>query len=217
MLVTGGAAQLERSAASRDGSTWYSRGERNNAPDMKAQFHHAFPHPIINHFTEEVCFLVPVNETLALEPDQYAQIVTICNQPLVYSVLFADRLSGNPYRLADAERFIQWAKCGWQAGTHFVFLIRRQSGEIIGALDIKSNTLPSAEIGYWMSACFPGVMTNAVKQLVEIARRAGYQELFGMVRVSNVKSAGVLARVGFTCSSTVEHQAKHYHRFVLRL
>jgi RimJ/RimL family protein N-acetyltransferase len=48
----------------------------------------------------------------------------------------------------------------------------------------------------------PGVMTNAVKCLITIARNAGYRKLYALVEPVNIKSIGVVQRSGFTYTGT---------------
>ncbi|MCL5999745.1 MAG: GNAT family N-acetyltransferase [Chloroflexi bacterium] len=183
---------------------------------MSPHFPAPLTRPICNFLTQETFTLVPL-ATNFCDPESYAQIVSICNQPLIYNTLFAERLGGHPYAQADAERFVAWAHQGWQAGTHFVFLILTPQQTIAGTIDIRSNCLASAEIGYWMSAEHPGVMTNAVKALCRIASQSGYRGLFALVREMNTKSAGVLLRAGFHEAGREERRNRAYRRFVLRL
>lgn len=148
-----------------------------------------------------------------------ARVAAVCNQGDIYAVLFAQRCKGEPYALADAERFLTWARRGWRDGTHFVFLIVRDAdGELAGAIDIKSadRTAP-AEIGYWLAVEHSGVMTSAVEELCRLACAAGYRELFGLVRAGNDRSAAVLERTGFRVTETLEKDGRAYRRFSLPL
>ncbi|MBC8135753.1 MAG: GNAT family N-acetyltransferase [Fibrella sp.] len=169
--------------------------------------------PILNVRTGANYELVPANRTEA-DP---ATIVLICNEPPIYDLLFAERYAGKPYVPADAERFLAWAERGWRDGTHFVYLLRSESGAVAGALDIKSANLPSTEIGYWLGVHHSGVMANAVSALLEVARNAGYAELFGLVRQTNTRSANVLKRAGFTSGGTLTKNSVLYDRWGIRL
>ncbi len=84
-------------------------------------------------------------------------------------------------------------------------------------MDIKSANLESAEIGYWLSAHHSGVMTNAVCALVQLARDAGYAELFALIRPTNTRSANVVARAGFTLGETLTKNETMYQRWVMHL
>lgn len=119
-------------------------------------------------------------------------------------MLFARRLNGLAYSMEDARRFVRWAGEGWQNGTHFVFIVRSQDDTVTAALDIKSADIQGAEIGYWCSAEHPGLMTNALLELVNIARLAGYRCLYAIVREDNPRSSNVLTRAGFKCSGQIE-------------
>jgi RimJ/RimL family protein N-acetyltransferase len=128
-------------------------------------------------------------------------------------MLFAKRLAGAAYTLNDAQGFITWAKQGWQEQTHFVFLLMQRTGSVVGAADIKSNQLQAAEIGYWLSAECPGVMTHAVIELSQIARQAGYQSLYARVKERNAQSIGVLARAGFAHCRNFTQDGELYRRY----
>jgi RimJ/RimL family protein N-acetyltransferase len=166
-----------------------------------------------NHFTGETFQLAAVSDAVCCGAEQLDQIVVICNQPLVYGQLFESNLAGRPYSLADARWFVDWAKRGWQEQTHFVFLIMDAKRNVIGAADIKSADLASAEIGYWMSALCPGVMTNAVVALCDIASETGYRSLFGHVEERNTRSANVLVRAGFVYRGLDTVDGETFQRF----
>ena len=59
-------------------------------------------------------------------PQRVAEVTRICNEPLVYDVLFRRDLGGAPYPPEKSRSFLEWAHRGWREGTHFVFLV--QSG-----------------------------------------------------------------------------------------
>ncbi|MBC7806958.1 MAG: GNAT family N-acetyltransferase [Akkermansiaceae bacterium] len=170
--------------------------------------------PLSNARTGVKYELGPADAANRMETDP-TTVVSICNEPPIYDLLFAERCTGKPYAPADAERFLAWAERGWHDGTHFVYLIRSDSGEVAGAVDIKSANLPSAEIGYWLSARHSGVMTNAVCALCEVARGTGYAELFGLVRQTNIRSANVLRRAGFTPGETLTKNGIRYDRWAI--
>jgi RimJ/RimL family protein N-acetyltransferase len=141
------------------------------------------------------------------------RIVEICNQELVYNMLFAEKMAGKPYSLDKAQSFVSWAELGWKDKTHFVFIIRDGRGQIAAAMDIKSPDLDNAEIGYWASADSPGYITNAVAELLKIAASVGYHRLIALTKPENSKSAGVLQRNGFQQIENVERDGKEYLQF----
>lgn len=165
--------------------------------------------PVQNRLTNEQFLLTDAADPALVNLADVATIVTICNQPHVYQMLFATRCAGRPYGEADAQRFLIWAQQGWVEQRYFVFLIRTPTGQIAGTLDIKSATRPFAEIGYWMDATHPGVMTNAVIVLTQLARMAGYKQLFARVRLDNPRSARVLQRAGFTMTDPITMIDQH--------
>ncbi len=161
-------------------------------------------------------YLVSADPTLEINHQQLSQIVEACNQPSIYK-LFVRRLQGKPYTEADAHDFITWAQKGWQEGTHYVFLIIEQEKNIVGAIDIKSNDLNSAEVGYWMNKHYPGLMTNTLKALIQIADRAGYKELYAHIHEQNTKSMGVAKRAGFHYTESYTINARPLNTFVKKL
>jgi RimJ/RimL family protein N-acetyltransferase len=181
--------------------------------------HYSLPmsNPITNFLTDETFFLTSGDNASCYDPIHYQQIAAICNQPLVYNALFAHRLRGQPYTIQDAKSFLDWAEEGWRHQSHFVFLITRHDGEIVGAIDIKSPDIQCAEIGYWISTEYPGVMTNTVQHLCRIAQQAGYQSLFGLVKPHNIKSWKVLQRAGFEKVDQVQLGEQPFDRYLRTL
>lgn len=151
-----------------------------------------------------------------IAPDDIARIVAVCNESLIYNILFIERCTGQTYSEADAERFVAWAGRGWREKSHFVYLLRDSTGSIAGALDIKSANLSSSEIGYWLSQDHSGVMANAVIALCVMARQVGYEELFALVREGNDRSVRVLKRAGFDAGERLSREKYIYTRYVRR-
>lgn len=149
-------------------------------------------------------------------PTTADEIVGICNESLIYSMLFEGPFGGRSYERDDALRFLDWGDAGWEEETHFVFLITEDDGKVAGAIDIKSPEAASAEIGYWLSAEHSGVMTNAVIALTELARAAGFVELHALVRPENSRSARVLRRAGFESAGTTVRDGRTFDRFARR-
>jgi RimJ/RimL family protein N-acetyltransferase len=170
---------------------------------------------IINHLTGAIYHIFSCDESFVLTYEDIQRIVEVCNQEAIYNLLFKERLGGKAYELENAEGFISWAKEGWNTRGYFVFLVRDENERIVGALDIKSANIESAEIGYWASADSPGFMTNAVRELVLVAKEMGYKQLYAFVKPSNSRSANVLIRAGFQYSGEVSVDSKTYKRYEL--
>ncbi len=173
--------------------------------------------PVLRFPTQEPCVLQALDESATVTPQDEATIVTICNEPLIYHRLFRKVLGGQPYSLAKAQGFVHWAQQGWRDRSWFVFLLRDSTGQIIAAIDIKSADTDGAEIGYWASASRPGIMTNAVLQLCEVAREAGYRRLFALIVPDNAQSLGVVGRAGFVQTEDVTRDGTHYLQFARSL
>jgi len=169
------------------------------------------PIVVSRHGTGEKWLMSPINELFVVTEHDFGKIVEICNEPKVYEILFQQKLSGKPYSLEQARSFIYWAKEGWENDTHFVFLLRDTDGQIGAAVDIKSNNLDSSEVGYWATNHKPGIMTNAVLALCQIARENLYKSLYALVRTDNPKSIAVLEKVGFKLSTEGLPEKKDGH------
>lgn len=140
-------------------------------------------------------------EAIVFTTEDLNDIVRVCSQENCYNAVFRRRLQGRPYTLANAISFANWVKEGWENHTHFAFIVRNQEGKFAGTLDIKSSNLERAEIGYWSDELQSGFMTNAVLQLIQASKNAGYKSLYARVKEENVRSAQVLLRADFVETS----------------
>jgi RimJ/RimL family protein N-acetyltransferase len=159
---------------------------------------------IVNFKTGEKCLLVSNENPEAISNEDINKIVEICNQPAVYDFLFRSKLAGKPYQANDAREFIRWMAEGWKKQEWFVFLVRNSQGEIIAAIDIKSNNLESAEIGYWADKNFPGTISNAANKMIDLAAKAGFKSLYATTKPNNTRSQSVLIRNGFVNNGKME-------------
>lgn len=173
--------------------------------------------PVTNFKSKKTWTMLSCHDQQAFSAEDVARIVAICNQPLVYDFLFQDRLEHRTYQAEDAIGFLTWAEKGWREQQYFVFIVRDETGTIAAALDIKSNFLQAAEIGYWASSDSPGIMTNAVGALLQLAMRAGYLSIFGNVRATNTASQEVLKRSGFTLEKEIIEGGDPYYRYTIHL
>jgi RimJ/RimL family protein N-acetyltransferase len=165
---------------------------------------------VTNFLTGGVYDFVPAADVRA-DAASLARIVSICNEPDVYDWLFRPSLGGVPYGEGKAVQWLDWAKDGWRAGTHFVFAVLDAAGLVAAACDIKSADA-RAEIGYWCSVRHRGVMTNTVTALCGLAAEAGFHGLFARTKVGNTRSKGVLLRSGFARAPSDDPR---YDRFEL--
>lgn len=170
---------------------------------------------IKNFKTGEDCQLWRVDK-MNIDNKDYEQIRRICNEDAVYNYLFKEKLEGKPYPLEKAIGFIDWAKKGWEDNTHFVFIVRNPEGKIVAAVDTKTNNRDGAEIGYWASAEYPGVMTNAVLAMIELDKQAGFKSVWARVRKGNERSCGVQERAGLKYDSDFTNENKEYRKYILK-
>lgn len=167
----------------------------------------------VNFKTGKSCYICGGRD-MVFSAEDMATIAEICSQEEIYDLLFKRRFEGRPYTIADAEKFITWLKQGWVDDSYFVFLIRNDENKIIGAIDIKSADLESAEVGYWADKNEPGFMTAALEEIVVIAKNAGYKKLWAKVLTSNNKSIGVLERNQFQKNPDIQKEEdREYYIF----
>lgn len=185
--------------------------------DSAPQFAASLRRQVLRYPTQEPCVLQALDESVSVTPKDEATIAAICNEPLIYHRLFSKMLDGQPYPLAKAQDFVRWAQQGWRDRSWFVFLLRDSTDQIIAAIDIKSADTEGAEIGYWASAASPGIMTNAVLQLCDVAGEAGYRRLFALIVPDNAQSLGVVTRAGFMQAEDVTRDGAHYRQFARNL
>jgi RimJ/RimL family protein N-acetyltransferase len=180
-----------------------------------------FPAPlhrrVLRYPTQECCILEPLDINSSWTSQDETDVVTICNQPLIYERLFRRALGDQPYSLSQAQSLHRWAGQGWRDRSWFVFVLRDADGQIVAAIDIMPDNTEGAEIGYWASAASPVIMTNAVLQLCEIAREAGYRRLFAVIAPDSVRSLAVVSRAGFVQAEDVTRDGTSYRQFACSL
>ena len=141
------------------------------------------------------------------------RLVSVCNEPLIYSSLFRDLFAGRPYSVDDANGWLTWVRDGWLYSSHFAFVVLDDRECIVAACDIKCAQPENAEIGYWCSATASGVMSNAARAMIDLAARAGFQSFIAYTRPGNVRSEHVLDRLGFSRAESVGADGRHLHRY----
>ena len=154
-------------------------------------------HTITNYISKRIYHLVPAYEIVE-SGEVFNTIANICNEPEIYKFLFKNSLNGKKYSPDNSKSFIEWAKSGWREKSHFVFLLLSEVKEIVGSIDIKSNSIKNPKIGYWCSQLHRGLMTNTVIELGKLAVKNGIQNFKALVTKNNIRSEDVLICSGFT-------------------
>lgn len=165
---------------------------------------------ILKFPTNEICQVYSVDDSFVPSNEDIKRLMDICSQELIYSRLFKSKFKGESYTEDRAKGFFEWAKDGWREQKRFVFVVKNPRGQISCNMEIKSTDLKDAEIGYWASSDSPGLMTNAIRKLCEIAQNAGFKRLHALVNVDNNKSVGVITRTGFVGSESLDKDGKKY-------
>ncbi len=170
-----------------------------------------FPHKskVVHHALTGAPYQLQPVDAVEATPQQLSQITAICNEYRVYSWLFKDRFSGQPYPSSSAADWLSWGIQGWHDGSHFVFVVLDHSGLVVAACDIKDANPDLAEIGYWSSIHHRGIMTNAVRAMVELGKEAGFRRFFAEAHRENVRSQAVLKRTGFVLSDLSPRKPEH--------
>lgn len=178
----------------------------------KPRFNSKIDKEVLNFKTGETYHLLGGSEMKLSEGD-ISRIVEICSQEEIYDFLFRRPLQGKPYTEENAKWFASWLQKGWEDNTHFVFIIRNTLDQIVGAIDIKSPDLERAEVGYWADRNSGGFVTNALHEMVSVAKDAGYKKLYAQVLPNNAKSSGVLERAGFDRQEDMQVEDRTYNFF----
>ncbi len=185
--------------------------------DMQTPAHPHFvlpvQHPVVRFGQEERYELRSVDRTLALTAEDAETVTAITNEDLIYNRLFRERFNGQPRTPGDARQFFAWAREGWEKNAWFVFVVRDAKTRIVAAIDIKSAMTAEAEIGYWASSRSPGLMTNTVIVLCQVAKEAGYRRLFARIAADNEKSLQVVQRAHFVLEGEVVDDNRPYLKF----
>jgi RimJ/RimL family protein N-acetyltransferase len=114
----------------------------------------------------------------------------------------------SPYGERDAHEFIRRSRLVWQDGTRAPFVIAEESGEGLGAIELRflQGDPDAAELGYWLrpEARGRGVMTKAVLLVAGWAFESlGVRRLQLATDPDNLASQRVAERAGFRCEGTL--------------
>jgi RimJ/RimL family protein N-acetyltransferase len=108
-----------------------------------------------------------------------------------------------PYSFSDAQFFVsQVVERGWTTGAEYTWGLREPgSAELVGIVSIRTR---HRDLGFWSApaARGRGLMTEAVRLVVDWAFGEGYPDVVWEGYVGNLGSAGVARRTGFTYVGT---------------
>ena len=119
-----------------------------------------------------------------------------------------------PYGIKEAESYCKDAQRRFKAGTDLpTLIVLREEDKVIGsaALHVKSEYVPSFEIGYWLSTEYTGhgYVTEAGHALTTFAfKELGAQRVQIRLDEKNKKSSGVAKRLGFVHEATFRHDRR---------
>jgi RimJ/RimL family protein N-acetyltransferase len=111
-----------------------------------------------------------------------------------------------PYGDDDARGFLAAVDREWQGTAERTFAICEADDVLIGAVTVRLRE--GGTVGYWLraSARGHGLMTEAVRAVVEWARdECGIRQLFLWTHPDNHASQAVAERVGFVRLGLAEH------------
>ena len=151
---------------------------------MSPNFPSSLSMPIKNHLTGADYTLRRADEVEETQV-RLNHLVSIGNEPKVYSWIFREIFNGLPYEEKNAKEFFAMGNEGWRKNEQFVFSLLDQDGNPAASIDIKTADLDYAEIGYLCSSAHRGVMTNTLLGLIDLAREAGFRKLFARTRKRN--------------------------------
>lgn len=152
---------------------------------------------INNYITNKPYFIKDLADD-SLYEQLIPKIVKVCNEPRIFNRLFAKKLiDGEKYHPINALEFLVYANKGWRNKDKFLFGIFDAKDNIVGAIELRSNTSESCEVGYWASENHPGIMSNTVIAISKLAKGAGYEMLFLLIAPDNTASLKVAKNAGF--------------------
>ncbi len=102
-----------------------------------------------------------------------------------------------PYPEGAAESYIAYSRAPETSETIWGM---DKDGALIGMISISSKEDGIGNIGYWLAPQLwgGGLMSEALKAVVDYARAQGFKRLFASVHQGNEGSAKVLMKNGFT-------------------
>lgn len=163
--------------------------------------------PVENYLTHEIYYLRDLG-TVSLYERYYPDIIKCCNEPTIYDRLFRESRKGTPYQFVDVCQILSIANSGWKNRMNYIFAVTNAKQEFVGMLEIKTTSLESDEIGYWISETAKGIASNAVATLCKWAKEHGFKRLHAYVNLNNQASQKVLINNKFTRYADREYPLK---------
>ncbi len=169
----------------------------SKGPYFDIMFHKTFTHK-----TNGKSYEIIRADQAYIKQEHLQRITEICNEPDILRMVQLEHPGEKSFRLNDAKTMISNARADWKASRRFMFIILEPGGIPTGVIEIKSSDLSSAEIGYWNSKRNPGLITAALKYVLEAARLAGFQNFYAETESQNLPSIRILENNNFIKSET---------------
>jgi len=135
--------------------------------------------------------------------DDLRAIVDACQDPDIPRFI---PFVPTPYGDDDGRAFLDSVERAWKESDERTFAICREDDVLIGAVTVRLRE--GGTVGYWLraSARGHGLMTEAVRAVVQWARdEHGIEQLFLWTHPDNHPSQAVAERVGFVRLGLAEH------------
>lgn len=170
---------------------------------------------IRNFHTGKIAQLILITAKTRFPQKDIESTVHIFNQPEAYK-MFERSLKGKPFGETNAQSFLEFYKKGFVTRTQYLFLLR-DNNEIVAGIDLQVVDPNTATIGFWQDANKSGYITNAVIEVLKIAKEKKFKKIDAYVDLDNEKAIKVLIRTKFTYKGIVEGKTRKLKKFELDL
>ena len=136
-------------------------------------------------------------------PADVDDIAAACSDPEIARFIPHIRL---PYTREMAAAFVAGVERAWETSDERTFaIVRREGEELLGIVTIRLHD--EGSIGYWLKreARGAGVMTEAVRAVVDWAAGQGIARLWITAHPDNLASQRVAEKAGFTRVGLAPH------------
>jgi RimJ/RimL family protein N-acetyltransferase len=155
------------------------------------------PIKVRNFLSQKVGVLVPLLDEELISDKDVQQIKNIFNSHDVYDRLFKRTLKNRAFTLENVKRYIKWSVTQTLNKNNITYIIRDKNTIVCGGIDLQKVDSETATIGYWADPKTPGFITNAVKEIIKVAKEIGYKNIDAYPEEGNEKSIKVLNRLDF--------------------